>query len=54
MKYVKPIYLTEAIEATDILLASSSIIDLGNATLTQINQGKAQVSASANDILGLR
>ena len=52
MRYIKPNYETEVIEASDIILAS---IDLGNgATLTQIDESTAQVGASVNDILGLR
>ena len=52
MRYIKPNYETEVIEANDIILAS---IDLGNgATLTQIDESTAQVGASVNDILGLR
>ena len=52
MRYIKPNYETEVIEASDIILAS---IDLGNgAILTQIDESTAQVGASVNDILGLR
>jgi hypothetical protein len=52
MRYIKPNYDKEVIEANDIILAS---IDLGNgATLTQIDESTAQVGASVNDILGLR
>ena len=52
MRYIKPNYEKEVIEANDIILAS---IDLGNgATLTQIDESTAQVGASVNDILGLR
>ena len=52
MRYIKPNYETEVIEASDIILAS---IDLGNgAILTQIDDSTAQVGASVNDILGLR
>ena len=52
MRYIKPNYETEVIEANDIILAS---IDLGNgAILTQIDESTAQVGASVNDILGLR
>ena len=52
MRYIKPNYETEVIEANDIILAS---VDLGNgAILTQIDESTAQVGASVNDILGLR
>ena len=52
MRYIKPNYDKEVIEASDIILAS---IDLGNgAILTQIDESTAQVGASVNDILGLR
>ena len=52
MRYTKPNYETEVIEANDIILAS---IDLGNgATLVDKGDGSAQVGASVNDILGLR
>ena len=52
MRYIKPNYETEVIEASDIILAS---IDLGNGViLTQIDESTAQVGASVNDILGLR
>ena len=52
MRYIKPNYEAEIIDANDIILAS---IDLGNgATLTQIDESTAQVGASVNDILGLR
>ena len=52
MRYIKPNYDKEVIEANDIILAS---IDLGNgAILTQIDESTAQVGASVNDILGLR
>ena len=52
MRYIKPNYETEVIEANDIILAS---IDLGNgAILTQIDESTTQVGASVNDILGLR
>ena len=53
MRYIKPSFEKEAVETEDIILAS--VVDLGNgATLTQINEGAAQVGASALDILGLR
>ena len=52
MKYTKPNYEMELVDASDIILAS---IDLGNgAILTQIDESTAQVGASVNDILGLR
>ena len=53
MRYIKPEYLNEALEPNDVILASG--MDLGNgASLTKINEGSAQVSASASDVLGLR
>ncbi len=53
MKYIKPNYENEIVNTNDIILAS--VVDLGNgATLTQINEGAAQVGASALDVLGLR
>ena len=53
MKYVKPIYESEIVNTSDIILAS--VVDLGNgATLTETAEGTAQVGASALDILGLR
>ena len=53
MRYFKPEYLKEAVETNDVILASA--IDLGNGvTLTQIDEGAAQVGASAMDVLGLR
>lgn len=51
MKYVTPKYTNEIIESTDVILTS---IDLGGATLTQIDSTTAKVSASVSDILGLR
>ena len=56
MKYIKPSYEKETIEAVDILLASSDgEMDLGNGvTLTQVNSISAQAQASVLDILGLR
>ena len=53
MKYIKPNYENEVVSTSDIILAP--VIDLGNGTtLTQINEGTAQVGASALDVLGLR
>ena len=50
MRYIKPSFEKEAVETEDIILAS--VVDLGNgATLTQINEGAAQVGASALDVL---
>ena len=55
MKYIKPNYEKEAVEVSDIVLASSGIIDLGNGvTLTETPEGNAQVGASAYDVLGIR
>ena len=55
MKYIKPNYEKEAVEVSDIVLASSGIIDLGNGvTLTQTAQDSAKVGASAYDVLGIR
>ncbi len=52
MKYIKPMYEKDIVSTSDIILAS---VDLGNGvTLTQINEGTAQVGASALDVLGLR
>ena len=52
MKYTKPSYEKEIVSTEDIILAS---VDLGNGvTLTEINEGEAQVGASALDVLGLR
>ena len=53
MKYIKPNYETEIVNANDIIL--TSVVDLGNgATLTETAEGTAQVGASALDVLGLR
>lgn len=53
MRYCNPVYSKETVETNDVILASA--IDLGNGvTLTQIDEGTAQVGASAMDILGLR
>ncbi len=52
MKYTKPTYINEAIESSDVILASV-LLD-GGATLIDKGDGSAQVGASVNDILGLR
>ena len=52
MKYIKPTYKNEAIEAEDIIL-TSLILD-GGATLIDKGDGNAQVSTSALDVLGFR
>ncbi len=50
MKYINPTYKREEIETSDIILVS-----LGDgATLTEKDEKTAQVSISANSILGLR
>lgn len=55
MKYIKPNYENELVNTSDIVLASSGIVDLGNGvTLTEKDENTAQVGASALDILGLR
>ena len=52
MKYIKPTYKNEMLEASDIILAS---VDMGaGITFTEKADGSAQVGASALDILGLR
>ena len=52
MRYTKPTYKNEALETSDVILAS---IDLGGGvTLTETAEGGAQVGASALDVLGLR
>lgn len=53
MRYVKPEYYNEIMESSDVILVSAVELD-GGATLTQINEGTAQVGASALDVLGLR
>ena len=52
MKYIKPMYVNETLEISDVILAS---FDLGGGvTLTEKADGTAQVGASALDVLGLR
>ena len=52
MRYTKPTYKNEALETSDVILAS---IDLGGGViLTEKADGTAQVGASALDVLGLR
>ena len=55
MKYIKPNYTKEVIETNDIVLTSPETIVLGEGmTLTEKDNGGAQVGASAMDILGFR
>ena len=48
MKYIKPTYEKEVVESNDIILIS------GGATVKEINESTANVSASILDVLGLR
>ena len=52
MKYIKPTYENERLEAEDIIL--SSIMLDGGATLVEKDASSAKVGASALDVLGLR
>ena len=48
MKYTKPTYEKETVNSCDVVLSSS----LGGATLTEVDENNAKVSASLFDILG--
>lgn len=48
MKYIKPTYEKEKFESNDIILTS------GGATIKEINESTASVSASILDVLGLK
>ena len=50
MKYIKPTYKNESLEAEDVILASIALE--GGATLVEKDEGNAQVGASVLDILG--
>lgn len=45
MKYTKPTYISEKIESSDIILASS---------VNEVDETSAEVRASILDVLGLR
>ena len=53
MKYIKPSYENEAVNTSDVIMASAIVLE-GGATLTETAEGAAQVGASALDVLGLR
>ena len=53
-RYVKPAYEVEAVEASDVVLASLSIIDLGEGTLGNITGNSANVSVDFSQLFGNR
>lgn len=50
MKYIRPTYKNESLEAEDIVLAS--LLLEGGATLVEKDESSAKVGASVLDILG--
>ena len=53
-KYVKPAYEMEGVETADVILASASVLYVGEGTLGNIKGPKVEVSSDYEDLFAVR
>lgn len=53
-KYIEPAYEVDCLETADIILASITIEDLGEATIGNITGKKGVATMDFNDLLAMR